>query len=139
AVEEDVAGLDVAVDDALAVSVVEGLGGLAGGAEDLAEAQPGPSRVEAGGEVRALHEFEGEIEEALGLAGVEQGDDVGMEEAAGCPGLAQQTVLAVVDLLGSRDETDGLDGQLAIDLGVLGEVHLPHGPGAQELDDAVAA
>src|SRR4029077_20435242 len=95
--------------------------------------------VQAVREISPLDVFEGEVEEPLGLAGVEQRHDVGMEQPPGGAGLAQQALLAILDLLRSADQADGLDRQPAVDLRVLGEVDLPHGAGAQEAEDAVAA
>src|SRR4028119_2249806 len=59
--------------------------------------------------------------------------------APGGPGFAPQALFAVLDVSGPADQADGLDGEPAFDLGVFGEVHLPHGAGAQEVEDAVAA
>src|SRR3954451_5914346 len=97
------------------------------------------SGVEPRREVGALDEFEGEEEEPLGLAGVEQGHDIRMQQPPGGAGFAQQAALAVLDLLGTADQADGLDRQPAVDLRVLREIDLPHGAGAQESQDAVAA
>src|SRR6185295_7960685 len=128
----------VAMDDALAMGVVERLGGLADDAQHLAQARA-LAGLQAGAEVRAVDEFEGEVEEPLRFAGVEQGDDVGMQQPAGGAGLAQQALLALVDLLGPAGETHGLDRQLAVDLRIEGEVDLAHGAGSQEPLDAIAA
>jgi hypothetical protein len=85
------------VDDALAVGEGEAGGGLPCDAQGLGEGQR-PGAGEALGEVRALDVLEGQVEGAVLLAGVEQGDDVGVDQAAGGLRLAQQALAAVGDL-----------------------------------------
>src|SRR5215207_3807326 len=62
-----------------------------------------------------------------------------MEQPPGGPGLAQEALLPVLHLLRAADQADRLDGQLALDVGVLGEVDLAHGTSPQKIEDAVAA
>jgi hypothetical protein len=65
---------------------------------------------------------------------------VGVDQAAGGLRLAQQALAAVGDLrrlVGS--DADRLDGQQALDLGVLGQVDDPHRSRAESAQDAVAA
>ena len=87
------------MDDPLLVGVGEPLGGLADQAERLAERER-RALLEPLREVGAGDELEGEEEHALVLAGVEEGDDVGVQEPAGGACLAQQPALALFDLLG---------------------------------------
>ena len=53
----------------------------------------------------AVDELEGQVEHALGLAGVEQRDHVGMDQPARGPRLAQQPALAILDLGGLPSAT----------------------------------
>src|SRR6185369_6045703 len=62
-----------------------------------------------------------------------------MEQPAGGLRLTQQAALPVLDLLRPADQAHCFDREPALDLRVLGEEHLAHGAGAQEIQDAVAA
>ena len=91
AVEQDVLGLDVAVDDLVPVGVVERVGHFAGDAEGVVERQlrfpPQPLAQGA-----ALHVRHGEPELAVGGAGVVHGQDVGVLHPGAEPDLAQEPV-----------------------------------------------
>ncbi|MEZ4428088.1 MAG: hypothetical protein R3A51_10430 [Nannocystaceae bacterium] len=62
-------------------------------------------------------------------------DDVGVADPRGRPGLLHEALDAAL-LLAARGE--GLDGDLALDVDVLGEIDLAHSAGAELADDAVA-
>ena len=80
--EEDVLGLDVAMDYAVAVGVVEGVGHFGGDPDRLVDAELGFA-VELGAEGLALDVGHHVVEEAVGGAGVEQGQDVRMLKCCG--------------------------------------------------------
>ena len=127
------------MDDALAVRGVEPLGRLAADAQHLAEGERRRQAL-AAGEVGAGDELEGEVEDAVGLAGVEQGHDVRVDEPARRPRLADQADLALLDLgLGGVADAHRLERQLAVDVRVLRQEDLAHGAGAEAAFDAVAA
>ena len=120
--QQDVLGLDVAVDDAALV------GELEGGGDFLRE----PQRVvdgklllamEPGPEGLALDEGHHIVEEAVGVAGVDQPQDVGMLEAGGGLDLGEEAVAADD---GTELGVEDLDGDLAVVLQVLGEVDGGH-------------
>ena len=132
--EQDVLRLDVAMDDALAVGVVERGGDLPREPERLVHrelplaGQPGAQRF--AGDVR--HDV---VEQAVGLARVDQSEDVRVLEVGGDLDLGQEA-LAAED--GGELGVQDLDGDLAAVLEVLGEIDGGHAALAQLALEAVA-
>ena len=133
-VEQDVLGLDVAVDDVVPVRVVQGGGHLArdphrvGHRQLLLPVHP----VADGLAFDVRHDVE---EEAVGLAAVEERQDVRVLEVGGGGDLAQEP-------LGADDRgqlrPEHLDRHLAVVLEVLRQVDGGHAAGAEFLLEAVA-
>ena len=88
-VEEKVGGLDVAVDEAPAVGVVEPPGRLQPDEQGLGRAQP-PAPVEHRAQAAATQVLADEIGPALLLAPVVDGHDVGVVEGGRGPGLGPE-------------------------------------------------
>ena len=89
--QQDVLGLDVAVDDAALVGVLQRLGRLAGELERVVDGElllP----VEPVAQRLALDERHDVVEQAVGLARVVEAEDVGVLEVGGDPDLAQEPV-----------------------------------------------
>ncbi len=89
--EQDVAGLDVAMDDALTVGVVKSLGHLGGDRHCLVDRELN-LRFEPLPKGLALDVRHDVVEKAGRLAGVEQGQDVRMVQAGGDLDLAQEAL-----------------------------------------------
>ena len=91
--EQDVLRLDVAVDDAALVRVLERFGRLAGDAERVVQrelllaVEPVPERL-------ALDERHDVVEQPLGLARVVEAEDVGVLEGGGDADFAEEAVAA---------------------------------------------
>ncbi len=135
--EVDVGGLDVAVDDALRVGVVERGQDAVHDVELLVERlqQVAVDRV---AEVRALEELHRHVEEpVLLLAEVVHGDDVRVVEEGGRLGLALEALEGLV--AGRRAHGERLQGDEAVEDGVLGLVDLAHRAVAELTDDPVLA
>ncbi len=131
--QEEVGGLEVAVDDAVLVRGGEAAGDLLGVLDGLAE------RQRAGGEHlaerAALEELGDEVGGAVVGADVEEGEDVGVVEGAGEAGLLLEAAEAVgvLAVLGGED----LDGDVAVEAGVAGAVDLAHPAGPDRAPDLV--
>src|SRR5205085_11803094 len=117
-VEADVGRLDVPVDEAAAVGVVEGVGGPG----DDGGGVPGrdPAAVHPPGEGFALDVFRHHEAEAVGgAADVVDGDDGGVVEHGQGAGLGQ--VAGEVAGVGDEPAVRHLDGDGAVEVLVLGE------------------
>ena len=139
-VQDQVGGLDVAMDDAARVRVVERCGDLAHEPDDF-----------LGLEVRALGQHVGDrtaVDElhreeriAILLAQVEERHDARVAERPRDLGLVLEAVDegAVLRARARDVQPDGLDRQLALDQGIEGLVDSPHRPVAEVPRDLVAA
>ncbi len=139
-VDKDVARLDVPVDDALLVGAVQAVGDLDDEPDrffDRPFLARGEDRFQAG----PIHILHGDIEDAVVLAHVVDGDDVGMSDIARRLGLAQEALLGFNPLFGLavHIEADGLDGHRPVDERIEALVDDPHGTAADFLDDRVFA
>ena len=132
--EEDVLGLDVAVDHAVAVRVVQRVGDVGRDAHRLVDAQL-LLAIELGAQRLALDVGHHVVQEAIGGAGVEQGQDVGVLERGGGLDLLDEPV-------GTEHRgqlgPEHLDGDLAVVLEVGGQIDGGHAPLAQLPFEAVA-
>ena len=133
-VEQDVVRLDVAVDQAMVVGVVERAGDFRGDADGIVHRQLDLA-LEPGAERSALDVGHYVEHRALDPARVEQGKDVGMVQVGGGLDLLEEA-------LGSDQRRElrvhHLDGHLAIVAGVVGEEHRGHASGAQLALEEVA-
>ena len=121
--DHQVLGLQVPVDDAGGVGLGQALGGLDGDIE-----QPlGRQRLAGGDELAqglSLDQLHGDVEGAVGLADVVDGQDVGMIQGRGRAGLLLEALAAI----GIRRDGGGqdLDRDLAPELRVPRPVDLAH-------------
>ena len=123
--EEDVVGLDVAVDDAVLVGVGEGPGHVAEQAHHLGEWERTPREPRA--ERLALDVGHGVVGQPVALARREQGDDVRVGEPGGEPDLLAEALAAHrVRQLGGQD----LDHHPAPERGLLGDEDAGHATAA---------
>jgi hypothetical protein len=124
-VDEDVRGLDVAVDDPAPVRLVEGEGDLADDRERLGLGERA-APLEDAVDVDAVHELHGDVELALGLADVLDLHEVRVPAEAGDrPGLADEALArgGVGDLA-----PEDLERAPAPEERVRGAVNRAHGP-----------
>ena len=131
--QQQVAGLDVAVDDALGVGGRQGPGAAGDDAGGLAgrHRAVGP---DLGVQGPAGHVLGDDERAAAELADLEHRDDVGMAQGGGQAGLAEEPLAGLG--VGGGEE---LDGDLPAEDGVLGAVDHPHPAAAQQPPDCVAA
>ncbi len=132
--QEDVAGLDVPVDDTGVVGDLERVAHRDGDAQGFVHGKlllP----ADAVGQRLALDVGHHVEEEAVGLTGVEEGKDVGVLQVRGGLDLGEEA-------LGADDRgqfgLEDLDGDLSVVLDVLGQVHRGHAAFAELPLDPVA-
>jgi hypothetical protein len=131
--QEDVVGLEVAVDDPALVGGAKPPRDLERPGHGLA--QRGDPRAQRLAKRLALEELEDEVGVSLVGADVEDGDDVGVGESSGGAGLGLEAAEPVGG--GLSVGGDELDRHLASEAGVAGAVDLAHAPGAERLHDLV--
>ena len=133
--QEDVLGLDVAVDHVLAVRIVERTRHLARDANRLGDRQLAFA-LESRAECLPRHERHHIVQQAVGVAAVEERQDVRMLQPRGRTDLAQEPLATE-----RRAEVgmQHLDGDIAIVLEIMGEIHGGHAARAEFAFDAVVA
>ena len=132
--QQDVLGLDVAVDDAVAVGVVERRGGLGGDAHRVGHGQL-LLAADPVADGLALDERHDVIEEAVGVARVDESQDVRVLQVGGGLDLGQEAFGADD---GAEFGAQDLDRDLAVVLDVLGQVHGGHAARAEFALESVA-
>jgi hypothetical protein len=100
-VEQQVRGLDVPVDDAVTVRVVEATGRLEQAIDRLLDRQP-PLLADDRGQVLSGNVFHDQEVRSLHLVGIVGGDDVGMAQPGGRLDLAKKPLQSnrILDELG---------------------------------------
>jgi hypothetical protein len=132
--QDDVLGLDVAVDDAVPVRGGEALAELAKDRHDLGGAA---DRVLVGDQVLAVEQLHAKKQAAVGeLAEVEDLDDVAVTHATGGARLVAKH-LGHLRLLAQIEAKD-LEGDVALDVDVRGFVDDAHAALAEPADQAIA-
>lgn len=134
---QDVAGLDVTVHDPAAVRVIQRRRHLADHAEREIERQRPAHALHDLSQRLPLHIFDGDVVDAIDLAGIVQGHDVGMIEPGRGAGLVQKTghkprvplQILVQDLQRHRP----------LQSLVIGQIDHSHAPAAKLALDAVGA
>ena len=131
--DEDIGGLDVAMDDAFGVSGVERVGNVDADFEEAIdfERRAGDDVLER----RAFHEFHDDEGAAVVFLNVVDRADVGMVQRGGGAGFALKAfecLRIVGDVIGKKFE-----GDEAAELGVFGFVDDAHSAAAEFFDDAV--
>ncbi len=134
--DHQVLGLQVPMDDAGAMRLGQSLGDLDGKIEEPARRQR-LSRSEQLAERLSLDELHGDVQSAVGLADVVDGEDVGVVQRGGGARLLFEALSSPV-VPGHR-RGEHLDRDLAAELGVLRPVHLTHPARAQRRDDLVGS
>jgi hypothetical protein len=123
--DEDVVGLDVAMDDAGRVRGGQAGAGLLEHGEDLSPAaRPGGEPLAERAPADQLHRDVHGVADGADLVDL---DDVGMRDAGEGLGLAQQAGLAGRGPLAAKSGQNDLDRQLALELLVVGGVDDAHG------------
>ena len=88
------------------------------------------------GERAAIHQLHHEVEEAVGVAGIEDGDGVGVGERGGRTGLADEASPCCV--IGRGPGIEQLDGNRAAQAQVAGGAHHRHPAATQLLAERIA-
>ena len=132
--DEDVVGLEVAVDDPLVVSGGKAAGDLQRVVEGLADRKR--SALEADLQGVAFEQLRDDVGGAVVRADIVDGEDVRVVQGAGGAGLLLEAaeLLGIGDLLG-----ENLDRDLALQAGVTGAVDLTHRPRGEQPHDLVRA
>ena len=130
-VQQDVLGLDVAVHDALLVRELQRLANLRHDGQRLLRRDL--PRLEQLAQAHAVHELHQQVVEAVGLAEVVHGDDVGVVQPGQRLGFALEALgeAGFGDLLRRQD----LQGDDPVELGLAGLVNDAHAAAAEAFED----
>ncbi len=134
-VDHDVAGLEVAVDDARVVGLAQAAADLLGDGHDRGDVEP-PRTADEALEVLPGDVLERDVMEALVLAQVVHPADVAVGDPVGQLDLVDEA-LERPRVLGDVG-TDELDGHFLVRLRVEGTIDAAHAAPSQELDDLIA-
>ncbi|MNS73448.1 hypothetical protein D3C72_1068910 [compost metagenome] len=136
--QNDVVRLDVAVDDAVGVGVVQGAADLGADVDELLDAE-GLAHVDVVLEGLALEQLHHHEVALAFLEVVEDADDVGVLELAGRLGLALEARDDVFFLVGLHQPAHRqlLDGHLAAEPVILGEVNHAHAAPTELAEDFI--
>jgi len=137
--DHEVRRLDVAMDDAPLVGVLEGRQPLHDQPRGALRGEQGLLGTEILQE-SALNVLHGDVQGALVVKDVEDRNDVGVEKAAGGAGFSLEPLPVFGHLLGAGalGGAYGLESHAASDLRVVGEVHNAHRPFADDLLNLVS-
>ena len=130
--QEDVGGLDVAVHRAELVNRLERTQELHTEGCDIGDRQGAP--LEPRGERFALDQIHDVVMQAGRLAGLMDGDDVGVAQGGEEPGLAEEPLGGHG---GRHLRPQDLDGHPAVEGGIVGDKYDPHSPGCEFALDLV--
>ena len=133
--DEHVLGLDVPVDDAPFVGGGETVGDGGADLHDLSRRQRAPADERA--QRLAAEELGHGVDDAVLLAEIMDGEDVGVRERGDRAGLALEA--GARRFVRGEPGRQDLDRHLAIEREVARAVHLAHAPGAERRDDLVRA
>ncbi len=135
AVDQDIRRLNVAVDDAQAVRVPQGLGQRGDPFDRSTKSRAADRQLV--GEVAALDQGGDQVQLAISLAGIIDRDDVGMVQDGRAARLAEEPA----DGLGSlhRPGPGPFQGHVAAERGVPGPVHDAEGTPADHVPEFIAA
>ena len=136
AVDHDVGGLEVAVEDAAVVGRGEAGAELAGDLQGLILGEPADAPQEAG-EVFAVDVFHGDELLALEFADVEDAADVWMGDLAGEADLRAEAFEPF--FVGGKEGGEELEGDGLVEGHVVGAIDLAHAAAAEQFDDAVSS
>ena len=135
AVDEDVGGVEVAVEDPAIVEGGEGVGELAAGSDDLGELEGTAGEAEVGGGA-AWGEGEDEVGAVgVGEVGFVEAREGGVLDGAEGPGFEAEATAAVGRGVGA----EALEGDVAGGVAVVGAVDVGGRAAAEEVEDFVAA
>ena len=125
--EQDILGLDVAVDHAVAMRVVERRGDVGGEADGFVNREL-PLPLEPTPQRFAFHVGHHVVDQAAGLAGIKQRQDMRVLQVGGDPDLTQE---AIDPEHGGELGAQHLHGDVTVVLEIPGEVHGRHPTGAE--------
>ena len=134
-VDQDVRRLDVAVDQPERMGVRQRVGQRGGPAGRPSVGRP--ARLQLGGQVAALDQLGDQVQHAVDLPGVVDGDDVRVPQRGDGPGLAEEPL----DVLGRRDHPGAgpLQRHGAAEGRVIRAMDHPEGPLPEDLAQLVPA
>ena len=137
-VNQQVGGLDIAVDDAFAMRMVQRRKQPAHHDKDSLQRE-GIASLDLLVKVVAFHQFHHQVSDAFVAVGVENTNDVVVLQQAGGTPFGQEALLQFLGLLLRHvGDQDRLDGDATCDIRIERLIHRTHTAAADQLDDLIA-